>query len=130
MPLLLDGCYTPLFEGAQEGYDAARRDTLLTQAASQAPIAQYKLGNSYCCRGGGPMDNVSVYDNHEATHWYCKAARQGYTPAQMRLAQIYSGHPIRGLHIALRASSLIGAAETNLGVALMWANVAANQGAE
>ncbi|HLX79911.1 MAG TPA: hypothetical protein VKS43_04940 [Burkholderiales bacterium] len=127
--LLLDGCYTPLVEGAQEGYDAIRRDTLQGKATSD-PAAQYKLGDTYCCQGGGPMDKVSIYDNQKATYWYCKAARQGYGLAQLRLAQVYSGHPIHGLHIALRASALVGTAETDPGVALMWANVAANNGVD
>jgi TPR repeat protein len=74
------------------------------------------------------MDEVSIYDNEKATYWYCKAAKQGYGPAQLRLARVYSGHPIHGLHVALRASALIGTAETDLGVALMWANVAVNHG--
>ena len=130
LPLLLDGCYTPLIEGAQEAYDAARRDPLQADAASGNPVAQYKLGDTHCCQGGGPMDKVSIYDNHKATYWYCRAARQGYGPAQSRLARVYSGHPIHGLHIALRASALVGTAETDLGVALMWANVAANNGVD
>ena len=126
-PLLLEGCYTPLVEGAQQGYDAVRRDSLLEETATGDPVAQYKLGDTYCCRGGGPMDNLTVYDNAKATHWYCKSARQGYAPAQMRLAKMYSGHPIHGLHLALRASALVGTAETDLGVALMWASVAADR---
>jgi TPR repeat protein len=125
--LLLGGCYTPLIEGAQEGYDAVRRDSLRGDAESGDLAAQYKLGDTYCCRGGGPLDIVSVYDNHKATYWYCRAARRGYWPAQLRLAQVYSGHPIHGLHIALRASALVGTAEMDRGVALMWANLAANQ---
>ncbi len=129
-PLLLDGCYTPLIEGAQQGYDAARRDSLEAETASGDPVAQYKLGDSYCCHGGGPMDNLSVYDNQKATYWYCQAARQGYGPAQLRLAQVYSGHPIHGVHLALRASALVGTAKTDLGVALMWASLAANNGVE
>ena len=128
--LLIGGCYTPLIEGAQEGYDAVRRDPLQTEAASNDPAAQYKLGDTYCCHGGGPMDKVSIYDNHKATYWYCKAARQGYGPAQLRLAQVYSGHPIHGLHIALRASAIVGTAETDRGVALMWASVASDQGVD
>jgi Sel1 repeat len=127
---LLDGCYTPLIEGAQEGYDAVRRDPLQAEAISGDAAAQYKLGDTYCCHGGGPMDKVSIYDNHKATYWYCKAVRQGYTPAQLRLAQVYSGHPIHGLHIALRASALVGSAETDPGVALMWASVAAAHGVD
>jgi Sel1 repeat len=124
---LLGGCYTPLIEGAQEGYDAIRREPLQAEAASGNPTAQYKLGDTYCCHGGGPMDKVSIYDNHKATYWYCQTARQGYWPAQLRLAQVYSGHPIHGLHMALRASAFVGAAGTDRGVALMWASLAADQ---
>jgi TPR repeat protein len=76
------------------------------------------------------MDKLTVYDNPKATHWYCKSARQGYGPAQMRLAKMYSGHPIHGIHLALRASALVGTSETDLGVALMWAGLAAAGGDE
>jgi TPR repeat protein len=76
------------------------------------------------------MDKLTIYNNNEATHWYCEAAKQGYGPAQIRLARVYSGHPIRGLHIALRASALVGTPDTDLGVALMWAGVAAGNGVE
>lgn len=131
LPLLLDGCYTPIIEGAQQGYDASRRGSLNTEAAASGdPIAEYNLGNNYCCQGGGPMDDLTVYDNVKATHWYCKAARSGYGPAQLQLARLYSGHAIRGLHVALRASALVGAAETDLSVALMWANLAAKNKGE
>jgi hypothetical protein len=130
LPLLLNGCYTPLIEGAQEGYDVISRDPLQADAASGDPVAQHKLGETYCCHGGGPMDEVSVYDNHKATYWYCRSARQGYGPAQLRLAQVYSGHPIHGLHVALRASALVGTVETDLGVALMWASIAASHGVD
>ena len=130
LPLLLQGCYTPLVEGAQQGYDVARRDSLEADTAIGDPVAQYKLGDTFCCHGGGPMDNLSVYDNPKATYWYCKSARQGYGPAQLRLAQVYSGHPIHGLHIALRASALVDTVQTDLGVALMWARLAATHGDE
>lgn len=128
LPLTLVGCYTPVIEGAQQGYDAARRDPLHSEAAAGDAVAQYKLGDAYCCIGGGPMDNLSVYDNSKATYWYCKSAHQDYHPAQMRLARVYSGHAIHGLHLALRASALVGDAETDFGVALMWATVAARDG--
>ena len=126
LPVLLNGCYTPVIEGAQQGYDASRRGMLKAKAKSDDPIAEYKLGNNYCCKGGGPMDDLSIYDNNKATYWYCKSARQGYGPAQLRLARLYSGHAIRGLHVALRASALMGDTETDLSVALMWATLAAN----
>lgn len=73
---------------------------------------------------------MSIYDNDKATQWYCKAARQGYGPAQLQLARLYSGHAVRGLHLALRASALVGSQDTDLGVALMWANLAARNKGE
>ena len=126
VPLLLNGCYTPVIEGAQQGYDASRRESLKTEAASDDPVDEYNLGNNYCCQGGGPMDDMTVYDNNKATHWYCKAARQGYGPAQLQLARLYSGHAIRGLHVVLRASALVDTPETDFSVALMWASLAAS----
>src|ERR1035437_47516 len=126
VPLLLNGCYTPVIEGAQQGYDVSRRDSLKTEAVTDEPVAQYKLGNTYCCQGGGPMNDLTVYDNNKATHWYCKAARQGYGPAQLQLARLYSGDSIRGLHVVLRASALVGTTDTDLGLALMWASLAAD----
>lgn len=126
VPLLLDGCYTPVIEGAQQGYDASMRKSLKTEAASDNPVDEYNLGNNYCCQGGGPMDGLTVYDNNKATQWYCKAARQGYGPAQLQLARLYSGHAIRGLHVVLRASALIDTPETDFSVALMWASLAAS----
>jgi TPR repeat protein len=125
---LLQGCYTPLIEGAQEGYDGARRDSLKASAKSGDPVEEFKLGNTYCCQGAGPLHDASIYDNVKATHWYCKAAHQGYEPAQLRLALLYSGHAIRGLHIALRASDLMGTDDANLSIALMWARLAADKG--
>ena len=124
---LLNGCYAPVIEGAQQGYDAAKRKVIKTNDESpNDPVAQYKLGNTYCCKGGGPLNDLTIYDNDKATYWYCKAARQGYGPAQLQLARLYSGHAIRGIHIVLRASALVGDAETNFSSALMWANLAAD----
>lgn len=124
--LSISGCFAPMVEGVQQGYDASRRSPLKSAVTeSDNPVSQYKLGNTYCCKGGGPMDELTIYDNNKATYWYCKSARHGYGPAQLQLARLYSGHAIRGLHIALRASALIGRAETDFSVALMWANLAA-----
>jgi hypothetical protein len=130
-PLLLIACYALLIEGAQQGYDAGRRVPLKTNvASSDDPVDQFKLGNTYCCKGGGPMDDLSIYDNVKATLWYCRAARQGNAPAQLQLARLYSGHAIRGLHVALRTSALVGTTETDFSTALMWANLAANNKGE
>ncbi len=130
LPLLLDGCYTPLIEGAQQGYDASQRGSLKTEAESKDPVDEYNLGNNYCCQGGGPMDDMTVYDNNKATYWYCKAARQGSGPAQLQLARLYSGHAIRGLHVALRASALVDTPETDFSIALVWASLAAKNKGE
>ena len=94
------------------------------------PETQFKLGNTYCCKGGGPLDDLSIYDNNKATYWYCKAARQDYGPAQLQLARLYSGHAIRGVHVALRASALVGTTETDFSSALMWASLAADNTGE
>lgn len=128
--LLLSGCYTPIIEGGQQGYDRANRASLAASAESGDPAEQFKLGNTYCCQGTGPLRDMSIYDNTKATQWYCRAARQGYAPAQLRLARLYSGHPIRGLHLILRISDLMGNDETNYSVALMWASLAADKGEE
>ena len=129
--LLLNGCYAPVIEGAQQGYDATKRASIKTEDASpNDPVAQYKLGNTYCCKGGGPLNDLSIYDNNKATYWYCKSARQGYAPAQLQLARLYSGHAIRGIHVVLRASALVGDAETDLSSALMWASLAADNKGE
>ena len=98
---MLSGCYTPVMEGAGQAYEAGRRQLLEDDATHRDPVAEYELGNTYCCQGGGPMDKMSVYDNQKATHWYCKAAKQSYGPAQLRLARIYAGHPIQGCERSL-----------------------------
>jgi hypothetical protein len=124
--LMLSACYAPVIEGAQQGYDATHRLLLKHQDELNNPAEEFKLGNTYCCKGGGPLNDLSIYDNAKATYWYCKSARQGYAPAQLQLARLYSGYAIRGVHIVLRASALVGTAETNFSNALMWADIAAN----
>ncbi|MEO7728627.1 MAG: hypothetical protein ABIS45_15335 [Burkholderiales bacterium] len=118
---------TPAFETASQYSDSSGRAALKTTAEAGDRVAQYNLGESYCCNGGGPLDRVSVYDNKEATAWYCKSANQDYGPAQMRLAKLYSGHPIHGISMVQRASALVGTTEADMAVALLWANVAAAQ---
>ena len=125
--LLINSCYTPAIEGVQQGYDAAKRASIKAEDASpNDPVAQYKFGNTYCCKGGGPLNDFSIYDNNKATYWYCKSARQGYGPAQLQLARLYSGHAIRGIHVVLRASALVKDTETEFTRALMWASLAAD----
>ena len=123
---LLQACspLTPLVEGGQQAYDGARRPALRSDADASDPAAQFKLGNSYCCQAAGPLNHVSVYDNEKATHWYCEAAHQGYGPAQLALARVYSGQQIRGVHLTMRASNLMGTTSIDRATALMWSQVA------
>jgi TPR repeat protein len=127
---LLSACYAPVIEGAQQGYDATRRAMLKHHDEPNSAAEEFKLGNTYCCKGGGPLNDLSIYDNTKATFWYCKSARQGYAPAQLQLARLYSGYAIRGVHIVLRASALVGTSETDFSSALMWAEIAANNKGE
>jgi len=127
---LLSACYAPVIEGAQQGYDATRRVILKDKDEPRSRAEEFKLGNTYCCKGGGPLNDLSIYDNEKATFWYCKSARQGYAPAQLQLARLYSGYAIRGVHIVLRASALVGTTETDFSNALMWAEIAANNKGE
>ena len=94
---------TPAMETAQQMGDASNQGALKSKAEAGDRIAQYKLGEAFCCHAGGPLDRISVYDNEVATAWYCKSARQDYGPAQLRLAKIYSGHPLQGIRMVQRA---------------------------
>ena len=126
----LAGCYVPVIEGAQQGYDATSRGPLQNKARAGDAVAQYEFANTYCCKGSGPLKEASIYDNNKATYWYCKSAKQGNADAQLKLAKIYSGDPMRGLHLVLRASNLAGTNPSNLAVAQMWAELAARKGDE
>ena len=48
----------------------------------------------------------------------------------MQLARLYSGHAIRGIHVVLRASALVGDAGTDFSSALMWPSLAADNKGE
>ncbi len=128
LSLLLQGCATSLFEPALQIYDSMRRSALREGALANNHEAQYELGNTYCCTGGGPLNGLTVYDNQQASHWYCLAAHQGNGQSQLRLAHLYSGHPIPGIHLAMRASAMLGSIEADRAEALMWAQVAADSG--
>jgi TPR repeat protein len=133
-PMILGGVAVPAYvsspamETAQQQYDASGRDNVKLKAEAGDRIAQFDLAESYCCQGGGPLDQISVYDNELATEWYCKAALQDYEPAQLRLARIYSGHPLSGLRLTQRFSALLGKTRRDMATALMWAELAARHG--
>jgi hypothetical protein len=119
---------SPMMETGAEAYDSNSRVELKNKAATGDHEAEYKLAESYCCHAGGPLDHLSVYDNEEATQWYCRAAHAGYVPAQMRLAEIYYGRPVHGFRSIEYVSFILGDTPVDIPAALMWAKVAAQGG--
>jgi TPR repeat protein len=131
----LTGCVGAAIEGAATAKDVSARSKLEPEAAAGNAVAQFKLGNSYCCtltdRDAPVANAVRPYDNRKATEWLCKAARQDYGPAEYKLALIYSGDPMgdkfrllrRGV-IALRE---FVNSDANLPIAALWARRAAAQ---
>jgi TPR repeat protein len=116
---------SPMMETGQEAYEGKSRVELKKKAEAGDHEAEYKLAESYCCHTGGPLDRVSVYDNEEATQWFCRAAHADYVPAQMRLAEIYFGRPLHGLRSIQYISAFFGDMPEDIPVALMWARLAA-----
>lgn len=113
----LSGCVGMAVEGGSTAKDMTRREILEKSAAGGNAEAQYNLGETFCCRVGPRM---GVYDNEQATAWMCRAARQGYGPAELRLAEIYSGHPFT-YRLMRRLITAIAGSPENIPVALVWA---------
>src|SRR5579883_3354246 len=91
---MLSGCVGAAAEGARTTADIAKRNNYMSRAEAGDPEAQFKVGESYCCNTGGVS---GAYDNQKATEWLCRAALQGYGPAQYRLGRIYSGDLVDGV---------------------------------
>jgi hypothetical protein len=127
----LPGCFMPVIEAGREGAQFAIRDHYRDKADAGDANAQFRMGKSYCC-GTGPdfVNSMTVYDTATAIDWFCKAARQQYAPAQLRIGEIYSGKIIRGLHPVERGLALFGTKQTSMTVAWMWADLAAVNGAD
>jgi TPR repeat protein len=96
--LLLAACfpYTSVPMVALTGYDLSqKRDKWRAYAAKGDVYAMYELGESYSSR---PMEGGT--DHREAFDWYCKAAKNGYGKAQMRVGHIYLGtQPLSGIEM-------------------------------
>ncbi len=60
------------------------RDQLLSQAEQGDQQAQYQLAKSYCC-GLGMHTSTG-----KSLYWHCRAAVQGYAPAQFEMGNILS----------------------------------------
>lgn len=122
--LSLNGCVGAVVEGGSVAKDMTMREALEKSAKAGSAEAQLKLGETYCCRVGLKM---GVYDNEQATAWMCKAAHQGYGPAALRLAEIYSGRPFT-YRLMRRVISAVKGAPKNMPVALTWAKLAQSDG--
>jgi TPR repeat protein len=68
--------------GLQQAPD--RRDELLSQAEQGDSQAQYQLAKTYCC-GLGMRTST-----RKSLYWHCRAAIQGYAPAQFEMGNILS----------------------------------------
>ncbi len=49
------------------------------KAKNGDPVAQFHLGNAYCCGENG------FFDTQEAIKWWCKASQQGHLGAKKAL---------------------------------------------
>lgn len=93
------------------------RARLIGAAEAGEAAAQYQLAQSFCC---GP---APVYDTAHAVYWYCRAAKQGFVPAQTALADVLSDNQSRhGDYLGKPPVDFIGA--------YVWYSVAAGHGDE
>jgi TPR repeat protein len=127
LAITLGGCVGAAMEGARTTADVARRDNLMPKAEAGDPVAQFKVGESYCCNTGGVS---GAYDNQKATEWLCKSAYQGYGPAQYKLGRIYSGDLVDGVRLFRRVAVAAFGPDSDLTLSEMWFTLAASQNVE
>lgn len=96
------------------------RNNNMDLALQGDPVAQTKVGSSYCCAGPG-------FSAQKATEWLCKAADQEHMPAFYELGRIYIGEVTRiphpGLYITAEVTS-----KKSLPIGLMYLQLAADAG--
>ncbi len=126
---LITGCVAAVFEGGHIAVDEARRAEYQRDADRGDKIAQYKLGNSYCC---STEKSGVAYDTEVAVAWLCASARQGYAPAMYKLGKIYSGDLVDGLRLLRRATTglneLATGNATSLPISYSWLRLADQHG--
>lgn len=98
------------------GYDTlGKRERWKERAEAGDVYSQYELAQSYCCGIG-----EGVHDNHEAMKWWCKAGKNGYAKAQIKLGQIYERQEeLEALNV-----------KKDLTLAYMWYELAKRRGNE
>lgn len=126
LALALGGCVSAALDGARTTADVSKRNHWIEKAEAEAgdAEAQFKVGESYCCNMGGVE---GAYDNQKATVWLCRAAHQGYGPAQDKLGRIYSGDMVDGVRLLRRVAIRALGPGSNLVFADMWFGLAAAQ---
>ena len=88
--LTLGGCsassgITTIPAVAIASYDTAQKADRLRERAKNGDVyAMHMLGDRLCCG-----ESTTLYDNAEAFHWYCTAARRSFVKSQMALARLY-----------------------------------------
>ena len=114
----LAGCAGVALEGANIAKDKAEAQANMSAAQAGDAEAQYKVGKSLCCAvdEGGP----SFYNTQEAVAWLCKSAAQNYSPAALKLGEIYAGNLVSGLRVMRRAAEKVVQPRTNLSVSYAW----------
>jgi len=101
----VSGCVGVALEGAHITHDTSKRDQYMSAAMAGDPEAQYIVGRSYCC---APKNNIDAfYNNHKATEYLCKAARQHHAGAAFELGKIYIDDTIDGVRWIRRAATAI-----------------------
>lgn len=75
----------PAVNSNQVTYDNAQRIKHRPAADQGDAVAQFQLGEAYCCGKG-------FYDTDEAIRWWCKAAVQSHFKAQQRLRVKLGGY--------------------------------------
>lgn len=125
--LTLTGCAGIAVEGGL----AAKSKLVISQNIDAAEAgdasAQYEVGKAYCCSVSG---KDPIYNTEIAVDWLCRSARQGYTPAMLKLGNIYSGDTIDGARIQRRIAKKLSGVDTNFAVALVWYRFARKYGGE
>lgn len=103
--IFLSGCVGVAMEGAHITNATATRDKYMPAALEGNSEAQYKVGKSYCCAPKNDVD--AFYNNHKATEFLCKAARQYHARAAFELGKIYSDDTIDGVRLLRRAVTAV-----------------------
>ncbi len=72
-----------------------KRERWLKRAEQGDVYSQYELAESYCCR-----PNEGKTDDMEAVNWYCKAAKNGFTRAQIEIGKLYENkRALKGVEV-------------------------------